>query len=114
MGSTSRNKLLRHFYIGIDDYGKASILTSLASIDELKDNMSFIKEDIFHHIPCGWGGHGDLAEILSIHGLRATGRQLELIRPLIFSGYDSDWGHIDHWKIEISNIYEVIKVVDVV
>ena len=109
MGSTSRNKLLRHFYIGMDDYGKASILTSLASIDELEDSISLVKEDIFHHIPCGWGGHGDLAEILLIHGFKATGRSLKLLHPLIFTGYDSDCGHIDHWKIEISDIYEVLQ-----
>lgn len=114
MGSTSRNKLLRHHYIGIDDYGKASILTSLASIDELEDNMFFIKEDIFHHIPCGWGGHGDLAEVLSIYGYQTTGRSLKPIHPLVFTGYDSDHGHIDRWKIEISDIYEIIKPVDVV
>ena len=98
--------LVRHYYIGIDDWHKASLLISLASFEELEQNLMAVDSDLFTHHSGGWGGHGDLSDVLKNKQLKLTGRELQLIKPLKYYGSDWDCGHKTDWSINILTLYE--------
>lgn len=68
---------------------------------------SEIEESDFVHDATNWCGCDEIKRTLEIIKMKQTGRKIVLDKPIVFHGYDYDWGRECPWQFEVDEIHEL-------
>lgn len=68
---------------------------------------SKIEANDFVHYATNWCGQDKIERTLEFIGMKQTGNKIILNNPIVFHGYDYDWGRELPWSFEINEIHEL-------
>lgn len=98
----------KNVFLGIDRNKQyCCILETFLTFKQMCKNPEDIEQSDFVHGATNWCGKDDISRTLEIKKWKIKGDYLTLPEPLIFSGYDEDFGHRYSWKSEVAIIAQV-------
>lgn len=68
---------------------------------------SEIESDDFIHDATNWCGQDEIKRTLKLIKMKQTGNIIVLDKPIVFHGYDYDWGREYLWHFEVDEIHEL-------
>lgn len=96
----------KHMMLGVNG-DECCELVCLIPFDNLIANK--IESSDFVHRSTNWNGHDKIERTLSIIQMKQTGNVIVLDDPIVFRGFDNDWGHSYEWRFKVNEIHELIN-----
>ncbi len=82
-------------------------LFCIIPFDSLIHISSELEANDFIHDATNWCGQDEIKRTLGIIKMKRTGKKIVLDKPMVFHGYDYDWGRECPWNFEVDEIYEL-------